>query len=82
MSPEESKLIQLEKIIAELERSVMGDEALRVKSLRYEIEILAEIVAQIGEFMNRIKWVVTIVLGLGGIQFIDLVGSLLSSIAK
>ena len=70
------RLKEVEKRIEAMERTINGDPSLGVQPLRVEVQAASAKIDQIDEYVNRAKWLVTLVGGIGGLQAIDLLRSI------
>jgi len=66
----------IEKRLESMERTINGDPSLGVQPLRVDVQAATQKIDQIDEYVNRAKWLVTLVGGIGGLQAIDLLRSI------
>lgn len=70
------RLKKIEQRIEAMERTINGDPTLGVQPLRVDVQAASQKIDQIDEYVNRAKWLVTLVGGIGGLQAIDLLRSI------
>ncbi len=71
------RLRDMENALSEMSMIVNGDQRLGVRPLRADIQDITKAVDTLNEYINRAKWLVGLVGGIGGLQLIDLLRSIL-----